>query len=44
MIHTLSIWLLVAGFLGAGLVNALGTSGTRSGFVRWGPALLLMSA
>jgi hypothetical protein len=36
MVHTISIWLLVAGFFGAGLVNAIGTSGTKSDFVRWG--------
>jgi hypothetical protein len=36
MIHTLSIWLLVAGFFGAGLVNAIGTAATQSDFARWG--------
>jgi hypothetical protein len=36
MIHALSIWLLVAGFVGAGLVNAIGTAATRSDFARWG--------
>src|SRR6516165_9917360 len=36
MIHTLAIWLLVAGFLGAGLFNAIGTPGTQSDFARWG--------
>ena len=36
MVHALSIWLLVAGFFGAGLFNAIGTPGTRSDFVRWG--------
>ena len=36
MVHVLSTWLLVAGFLGAGLVNAIGTPGTKSDFVRWG--------
>ena len=36
MVHAVSIWLLVAGFFGAGLVNAIGTSGTRSDFARWG--------
>ena len=36
MIHALSIWLLVAGFLGAGLFNAIGTPGTQSDFARWG--------
>ncbi|MBR0798484.1 DoxX family protein [Bradyrhizobium jicamae] len=36
MVHALSTWLLVAGFLGAGLFNAIGTSGTQSDFARWG--------
>ena len=36
MVHALSIWLLVAGFFGAGLFNAIGTPATRSGFARWG--------
>src|SRR5215813_10245945 len=36
MIHALSIWLLVAAFIGAGVFNAIGTSATREGFVRWG--------
>jgi uncharacterized membrane protein YphA (DoxX/SURF4 family) len=36
MLHTLSIWLLVAAFFGAGLFNALGTPATKSSFVRWG--------
>lgn len=36
MVHVLSIWFLVVAFLGAGLVNAIGTSGTRSDFARWG--------
>lgn len=36
MIHTLSIWLLVATFFGAGLFNAIGTRATRADFVRWG--------
>ena len=36
MLHALSIWLLVAAFLGAGLFNAIGTPATQSGFVRWG--------
>jgi hypothetical protein len=36
MLHALSIWLLVAGFFGAGLFNAIGTPATESGFVRWG--------
>jgi membrane-bound metal-dependent hydrolase YbcI (DUF457 family) len=36
MSHTVAIWLLVAAFLGAGLVNAIGAAGTRDGYVRWG--------
>lgn len=36
MVHVLSIWFLVAAFSGAGLVNAIGTSGTRNDFARWG--------
>ena len=36
MIHTVSIWLLVAGFFGAGVFNAIGTPGTQSDFARWG--------
>jgi peptidoglycan/LPS O-acetylase OafA/YrhL len=36
MVHALSIWLLVAGFFGAGLYNAIGTPATQSDFVRWG--------
>src|SRR6516225_7345498 len=36
MIHALSTWLLVAGFFGAGLFNAIGTPATQSGFARWG--------
>ena len=36
MAHALSIWLLAAGFLGAGLFNAIGMPGTQSDFVRWG--------
>ena len=36
MLHTLSVWTLVASFLGAGLFNATGTSATRDSFVRWG--------
>ena len=36
MVHALSIWLLVAGFFGAGLYNAIGTPGTQSDFARWG--------
>jgi uncharacterized membrane protein YphA (DoxX/SURF4 family) len=36
MVHALSIWLLVAGFFGAGLFNAIGTPGTQRDFARWG--------
>ncbi|KWV51790.1 hypothetical protein AS156_11925 [Bradyrhizobium macuxiense] len=36
MVHALSVWLLVAGFFGAGLINAIGTPATQSDFVRWG--------
>ena len=36
MIHTLSIWLIVAGFFGAGLFNAIGTPRTQSDFARRG--------
>ena len=36
MVDALSIWLLIAGFFGAGLINAIGTSGTQSDFARWG--------
>jgi DoxX-like family len=36
MIHTVSICLLVAAWFGAGLVNAIGTPGTRRDFARWG--------
>ena len=36
MVHAVSIWLLVAGMSGAGLVNAIGAFGTRSDFARWG--------
>jgi DoxX-like family len=36
MFHVLSIWVLVAGFFGAGLVNAISAPATRSSFVRWG--------
>jgi hypothetical protein len=36
MVHALAIWLLAAGFFVAGLINAIGTSATRSDFVRWG--------
>ncbi len=36
MLHALSIWFLAAGFFGAGLFNAIGTSAQRNSFVRWG--------
>ncbi|QIG97050.1 MULTISPECIES: DoxX family protein [unclassified Bradyrhizobium] len=36
MVHALPTWLLVAGFFGAGLFNAIGTPGTQSDFARWG--------
>src|SRR5262249_53782561 len=36
MIHTASVWLLVAGFFGAGLFNILGASATRAEYVAWG--------
>ncbi|WP_375788245.1 DoxX family protein [Bradyrhizobium sp. Pha-3] len=36
MMHALPIWLLVAGFFGAGLFNAISTSATQSDFARWG--------
>ena len=36
MVHALSIWLLVAGFFGAGLFNAIGTPRAQSDFPRWG--------
>ena len=36
MVHVLSIWFLVVAFAGAGIVNAIGSSGTRSDFTRWG--------
>jgi len=36
MAHALSIWLLVAGFLGAGVFNAIGAPGTQRDYARWG--------
>ena len=36
MVHTASLWLLVAAFFGAGLFNAINTTATQEGFVRWG--------
>jgi hypothetical protein len=36
MVHALALWLLVTGFFGAGLYNAIGTAATQSDFARWG--------
>jgi hypothetical protein len=36
MWHTPAIWLLVAGFFGAGVFNALAAPATQGSFVRWG--------
>ena len=36
MVHIIATWLLVAGFLGAGVFNAIGTAGTQNDFARWG--------
>jgi hypothetical protein len=36
MIHSVPLWLLVAGLFGAGFYNALGTAATKSDFARWG--------
>ena len=36
MIHVVSLCLLVAALLGAGLCNAIGTSATQDNFARWG--------
>jgi multisubunit Na+/H+ antiporter MnhB subunit len=36
MLHTVSIWLLVVAFFGAGLFNAIGTATTQTNFARWG--------
>lgn len=36
MVQALSLWLVVAGLLGAGLFNAIGTSKTQDDFARWG--------
>ncbi len=38
MLQALSIPVLVAGFLGAGLFNAIGTPATQASFIRWGYA------
>ena len=34
--HAVSLWLLVAGFGGAGLFNLIGNAKTKSDFARWG--------
>lgn len=36
MVHALSIWLLGAGFCGAGLFNLIGTHATKANYIRWG--------
>jgi hypothetical protein len=36
MLHTIFIWLVVAGFAGAGLLNAIGPAAQQETFVRWG--------
>ena len=36
MLHTIFIWLVVAGFAGAGLFNAIGLAAQQESFVRWG--------
>ncbi len=36
MVHALSIWLLVAGFFGAGVFNTISKPGTQGDFARWG--------
>jgi hypothetical protein len=36
MLHAVSIWLLVAAFAAAGLINAIGMPAVKSNFVRWG--------
>ncbi|MEX3965258.1 DoxX family protein [Paraburkholderia sp. EG286B] len=36
MVHALSIWLLAAGFFGAGLFNAIGTPASQGDYARWG--------
>lgn len=36
MLHTVSVWLAVTAFAGAGLVNAVGRAEQRDSFVRWG--------
>ena len=36
MLDSISIWLAVMAFAGAGLFNALGSPATQHAFVRWG--------
>ncbi len=36
MLHTVIMWCLIVAFLGAGLVNSIGSKETQSTFVRWG--------
>ncbi|MBB4343064.1 MULTISPECIES: DoxX family protein [Rhizobium] len=36
MLHTIFIWLVFAGFAGAGLFNAIGPAAQQESFVRWG--------
>jgi uncharacterized membrane protein YphA (DoxX/SURF4 family) len=36
MVHVLSLWFLGVALSGAGIVNTIGTSGTRNDFARWG--------
>gem|GEM_PF-3638077 len=36
MLHTIFIWLVVAGFAGAGLFNAICPAAQQESFVRWG--------
>ena len=36
MLHTVSVWLLVAAFFGAGVFNAIGSTKAQADFVRWG--------
>lgn len=36
MVHLVSTWLLVAGLVGAGLVNVMSSTATQNSFVHWG--------
>ena len=36
MLNTVVVWLLVVAFVGAGLLNAIGTRATQDDFARWG--------